>query len=266
MIAALMLGRGGSVGFPGKNVYPVLGRPLMAYPLLACTGSAAVDKVFLSTDDEELMRVGREYGAEIIVRPPELATPEALGEDAYLHGYRVIQEMAAAEGEELELLVLLFANAPNITTAMVDEGIEALRKDPTLDSAISVSRFNMWSPLRARRLDDDGTLKPFVPFEVFGDPATLSCDRDSQGDVWFADFGVQVVRPVNFDNMDAGLLPQKWMGQRIAPIESWGGGDVDYEWQIPVAEFWLREHGVKPPESGNGAQPEVDADTSAAPA
>ena len=248
MIAALMLGRGGSVGFPGKNTYPVLGRPLMAYPLMAVAGSKHVDRVFLSTDAEDLMEVGREYGAEIIVRPPELATPEALGEDAYLHGYKVIGEKAKEAGEELDLLVLLFANAPNITTELVDEGIEKLQADATLDSAISVSRYNMWSPLRARRLEADGTLQPFVPFEVFGDPATLSCDRDSQGDVWFADFGVQVVRPKNFDEMDSGLWPQKWMGQRIAPLESWGGGDVDYEWQIPAAEFWLREHGIQPAE------------------
>src|SRR6059058_1234367 len=98
-----MLGRGGSVGFPGKNTYPVLGRPLMAYPLMAVAGSKHVDRVFLSTDAEDLMEIGREYGAEIIVRPPELATPEALGEDAYLHGYKVIGEQAKEAGEELEL-------------------------------------------------------------------------------------------------------------------------------------------------------------------
>ena len=243
------------MGFPGKNTYPVLGRPLMAYPLMACSGCDYVDRIFLSTDSEELMEVGREYGAEIIVRPRELATPEALGEDAYMHGYEVIKGIAADAGEELELLVLLFANAPNLTTEMVTQGIEALRADPSLDSAISVSRYNMWSPLRARRLEGDGTLKPFVPFEVFGDPATLSCDRDSQGDVWFADFGLTIVRPHCFENIDEGLLPQKWMGQRIAPIESWGGGDVDYEWQIPVVEFWLRQHGVEPAEDPVSGEP-----------
>jgi CMP-N-acetylneuraminic acid synthetase len=244
VIAGLMLGRGGSVGFPGKNTYPVLGRPLMAYPLLACTESEHVDRVYLSTDSEELMDVGRSYGAEIIVRPPELATSAALGEDAYLHGYQTIKQIAADEGAELELIVCIFANAPNLTSAMLDEAIETLRADPTLDSAISVSQYNMWSPLRARRETADGTLEPFVPFETFGDPRTLSCDRDSQGDVWFADFGLTVVRPRCFENMDEGLLPQKWMGQRIAPIKSWGGGDVDEEWQIPTVEFWLRAHGV----------------------
>jgi CMP-N-acetylneuraminic acid synthetase len=246
-VVALMLGRGGSTGFPGKNLLPVLGRPLMAYPLIAARDSKHVDRVYVSTDSEEIMDVARSYGAEIIVRPPELATPEALSEHAYQHGAKVIRERLAEEGQEVELLALLYANAPNVTADLIDEGVEKLRADETLDSAITVSRYNMWSPLRARRLDEQGLLEPFVPFEVFGDPATLSCDRDSQGDVWFADAGVTVMRPKWLEQewLEQGLLPFKWMGRRIAPIESWGGGDVDYDWQVVVSEFWLRAHGVE---------------------
>ena len=242
---ALLLGRGGSTGLPGKNTRPVLGRPVMAYPLLAASGSRHVDRSFVSTDSDEIRRIGMFYGAEHIERPAELCTPEALGEDAYKHGYEVIRDRLAAEGDEIEQVVLLFANAPTVTGALIDRGVELLRGDATLDSAVTVSRYNMWSPLRARRLEPDGTLQPFVPFETFGDPATLNCDRDSQGDVWFADMGLSVVRPRCLEHLEDGLLPQKWMGQRIAPIESWGGCDVDYEWQFPGVEFWLRAHGYE---------------------
>jgi hypothetical protein len=245
-IAALLLGRGGSTGFPGKNTYPVLGLPLMAYPLLAARGSKYVSRLFVSTDDKEIMEVARQYGAEVIVRPPELCTPAALGEDAFAHGYRSIRDQLASEGESVELVVLLFANAVTVTAALIDQGIETLRADPTLDSAVTVSRYNMWSPLRARKIGPDGCLHPFVPFETFGDPRTLNCDRDSQGDVYFADMGVSIVRPACLENLDGGLLPQKWMGQRIAPIVSWGGCDVDYDWQLPGVEHWLRQHGYQP--------------------
>ena len=246
MIAALLLGRAGSTGFPGKNLYPVLGRPLVAYPLLAAQEAETVDRIYVSTDSPEIAAIGAEYGAELIERPPELASPEALGEDAYAHGYGVIRDLLAAEGEELELVVLLFANAATITGELIDGGVATLRADASLDSAVTVSRYNMWSPMRARRQEADGTLQPFVPFETFGDPATLNCDRDSQGDVWFADMGVSIVRPHCLENLHDGLLPQKWMGRRIAPIESWGGCDVDYEWQIPAVEYWLRAHGRQP--------------------
>ena len=248
MIAALLLGRKGSVGFPGKNTMQVLGRPLCVYPMLAAINSKYVDKLYISTDDEQIMAIGSEYGADIIVRPPELCTKKALGEDAYVHGYEVISEKLKAESsrgkdEEIELMVLLFCNAATVLSDTIDKGIEVLRNNPHYDSAVTVSCYNMWSPLRARKIGEDGLLHPFVPFETFGDPNTLNCDRDSQGDVWFADMGVSIVRPRCLKNLDAGLLPQKWMGQKIYPLKQWGGCDVDFEWQIPGVADWLTKHG-----------------------
>ena len=246
MVVTLLLGRRGSTGFPGKNLYPVLGRPLVAYPLMAAKQSRHVDRLYVSTDCAQIVDVGREYGAEIIVRPPELCAPEALGDDAFAHGYRVIRDRLAQEHQTIEMLVLLFANAATITADLIDQGIEMLRADATLDSAVTVSRYNMWSPLRARRFGVDGCLHPAVSLEAFGDPATMNCDRDSQGDIYFADMGVSVVRPRCLEHLSEGLLPQRWMGQRIAPICSWGGCDIDYKWQIPSVEYWLLEHGVTP--------------------
>ncbi len=246
LVCALMIGRKGSSGFPGKNLHPVLGRPLAAYPLMAANAARLVDRVFVSTDSPEIMEIGRSLGAELVDRPPALATKEALGEHVFVQGYHEIKRRLAAERAEIDLMVLLFANAPTINGALIDQGIELLRGDPSFDSAVTTSVYNMWSPLRARKLEPDGALTPFVPFEVFGDPATLNCDRDSQGDVYFADMSVSVVRPECLDNLDDGLLPQKWMGRRIAPIPSWGGADVDYEWQIPMVEFWLHKNGVRP--------------------
>jgi len=243
MIVALLLGRKGSVGFPGKNLYPVLGRPLMEYPLLAAKYARNVDQVYVSTDDERIMALGEKHGARIIVRPPELASRAALGEHAYVHGYRVIKERLGKEGKEIELIVLLFCNAATILAATIDAGIEILRKNEEYDSAVTVSCYNMWSPLRARKIGADGLLHPFVPFETFGDPATLNCDRDSQGDVWFADMGVSIVRPRCLDNLEEGLLPQKWMGRKIFPLQQWGGCDVDFEWQLAGVEYWLAQQG-----------------------
>jgi Cytidylyltransferase len=247
MICALLLGREGSVGFPKKNVYPVLGRPLVAYPMLAARAAQSVDRCYISTDSARLKEIGREHGFRIIERPPELATKQALGEDAYAHGFRTIRDELLAEGQKIELMILLFANAATLTSGNIEEAVTILRAHPDYDSAVTVSCMNMWSPLRARRIGPDGLLHPFVPFETFGDPKTLNCDRDSQGDVWFADMGLSVVRPHCLENLQAGLLPQKWMGRKIYPIKSWGGLDVDAEWQIPQVEFWLKAHGVTEP-------------------
>jgi CMP-N-acetylneuraminic acid synthetase len=239
MIVALLLGRKGSVGFPGKNLYPVLGRPMAWYPMNAALKSASVDKVFISTDDPELMALAEENDLEVIERPDYLCTKEALGEDAYVHGYH---EICKRLGEKPELMVLLFCNAATLTAERIDEGVEVLRANPEYDSAVTVSRYNMWSPLRARAIASDGLLYPFIDFEHF-DSENLNCDRDSQGDAWFADVAISVVRPYNLEHIDDGMLPQKWMGKKIYPLKQEAGCDVDYEWQIPVVEWWLKKYG-----------------------
>ncbi len=243
MICALLLGREGSASFPGKNVYPVLGRPLAAYPLMAALEAKTIGRVYVSTDSPKLKDIGLQYGARIIDRPALLATKEALGEDAYVHGYQVIHDELKREGKEVELMVLLFANAATVTAEKIDEGVSVLRSHPHYDSAVTVSRYNMWSPLRARKIDKEGCLIPCVPFETFGDPKTMNCDRDSQGDIFFADMGVSIVRPRCLENIKEGLLPQKWMGQKIFPLLQTAGCDIDYEWQVPGVEYWLRQCG-----------------------
>lgn len=244
MICGLLIGREGSSGFPGKNLLNVLGRPLCAYPMIATSESVYVDRLYVSTDSESIRKVALRYDARLIERPPELASKEALGEDAYKHGFDAISKDLASEGKELELLVLLMCNAPTINGKLIDEGIDMLRENKEADSAVTVSVYNMWSPSRARQKNNDGFLEPFVPFEAFDDKE-ITCDRDSQGEVFFADMGVSIVRPRCFSDMESNLPPQKWMGKKILPIRNWGGLDMDYAWQIGMVEFWLREHGIK---------------------
>ena len=243
MIVAILIGRDGSTGLPGKNVSPVLGKPMLVWPLIAARAVNEIDRTYVSTDSARIKELARGVGARIIDRPAHLCTKEALGEHAYQHAHAVVSAELAKEGKEPELYVLLMANAPTVSPAQLREGIAALRAKPDYDSAVTVSCYNMWSPLRARKIGPDGLLHPFVPFETFGDPKTLNCDRDSQGDAWFADMGVSIVRPRNLDRLEDGLLPQKWMGQKIYPIKNEGGLDVDYAYQMPQAEWWLKTHG-----------------------
>ena len=252
MIVALIMGRKGSTGLPGKNTMPILGRPLAEYPFLAAAHAKSVDRIYISTDDERLMDIGRRHGARVIVRPPELCTKAALGEHVYRHGLSVIKEELAAEGESVEQVALLMCNAATVLASQIDEAAGILRENPEYDSVVTVSCMNMWSPLRARKKDENGLLKPFVPFETFGDPATLNCDRDSQGNVYFADMGLSMVRPYYLEHLEEGLLPQQWMGQNIYPLEQWGGCDIDYAWQVPGVEFWLKEHGFTETETPYG--------------
>ena len=245
MICALMIGRAGSRGLPKKNTKKICGRYLCEYSLIAAKNSKYIDRIFVSTDDQKIMKVGRKYGATIIKRPKHLTTKGSLGDDVFKHGYDKIKKIFQKQNKTIELMVLLFANVATINTELINKGVKFLRKNKNFDSAVSTSIYNMWSPLRARRLMKDGSLKPFVPFKTFGNPKTLNCDRDSQGDVYFADMSVSVVRPKCLEEMNKGLLPQKWMGNKIAPIKSESGFDLDYAWQLPIAEYWIKHNSKK---------------------
>ena len=245
MICALMMGRSGSTGFPKKNIKKVLGRRLFEYPLIACKNSKYINEIFVSTDCPVIARGSKKYGAMHIKRPKKLLSNKALGEHVYEHGYFQIKRLLNLDEKKIEFIVLLMANAPTITGKLIDKGINILRKNKKFDSAITTSVYNMWSPLRARKINNQNLLDPFVPFKTFGNPKTLNCDRGSQGDVYYADMSVSIIRPRCLEKLNKGLLPQKWMGKKIAPIKSWGGCDVDYEWQLPMVEFWLKKHGFK---------------------
>ena len=64
-----------------------------------------------------------------------------------------------------------------------------------------------------------------------------------KGDVYFADFSIQILRPICFKNMNKGQPPIKWMGKKTFGLKVDYGFDIDEGWQIPVIKQWLREHG-----------------------
>lgn len=145
MIVALLMGRKGSKGFPGKNLHMVHGKPLAYYPMKAARECTEINKIYLSTDDERLMELAEDNDVEIIKRPAHLCTKDALGEDVYVHAHNVAKERNKAK--EIEMFVLLMCNAPTFTSKILSEGIQVLRDNPDFDSAVTVSMYNMWSPL-----------------------------------------------------------------------------------------------------------------------
>ncbi len=241
-IFAIMIGRAGSTGFPGKNILKIYGKHLFEYPLREVLKVKKIEKLYISSDCPVILQKSKRYKVDYIKRPKYLANKKALGDDVFQHAYFNILKKEKITSKQIESIVLLFANGATVNKNLICKGIDILRKKKKFDSAVSVSQYNMWSPLRARKISKDGSLIPFVPFETFGNPKTLNCDRDSQGDVLFADMGVSVVRPKCLEDMKNNLLPQKWMGKKIAPIYSDAGFDIDYEWQLPLLKYWIKKY------------------------
>ena len=100
-------------------------------------------------------------------RPKYLSTSKALGEDVYQDAYFRIKESLKKENKKIDMIVLLMANAGTINSSLIKQGILMLKKNKRLDSAVSTSVYNMWSPVRARRINKNGFLEPFVPFNKY---------------------------------------------------------------------------------------------------
>jgi len=238
-IYALLTARGGSRSPPNKNILPVLGRPLMAYALIAANNSKYIRKTYVTTDSEKIAEIGRAYGAEIIWRPPHLCTDTASHADAIVHGYKyMLNELSLS----VDIIVILEGNAATITPGIIDKGIEILLKDKEkeIDSCVTVSEYNEYNPARAMRIEN-GYLTNFIDpsYFTFG---TATSDRDSIGDTYFCDGGAWICRARCMD-LNYGKPPYRWIGRKIVPLIQEDGLDVDNERGLVVTEYWLKKHG-----------------------
>lgn len=236
-VVAIVFGRKNSQGLPGKNLWPVLGRPLAVYPLLAARHAASVTHIYISTDSEELARLGASFGARWLPRPQALADNQALLEDAMAAAYR---QLLVLEPRVPDIVVALLANAATVPPGAIDDAVRRLHADPSLDSVATVTRWNQYTPARARVIGRDGLLKSFLPDEQL---VKATCDRNTAGDIYFVDAALSVVRPRALEHLHEGLAPFRWLGRRIWPMIQQGGLDVDDEEGLVLTEHWLRRHG-----------------------
>jgi CMP-N,N'-diacetyllegionaminic acid synthase len=133
-VLAIIGARSGSKGLPGKNVRPLLGRPLLSWAISTAKSCKRVQRVLLSTDSEEYAAIGREYGADTpFLRPAEHATDTAI-ELGYIR--HALEWLAAAEDYRPDLVVRICPTAPLIRAEDIDQCIALLVDDAEADSAI----------------------------------------------------------------------------------------------------------------------------------
>lgn len=123
-IVAIIPARGGSKGIPKKNIVPLLGKPLIHYTIEAALNADKIDKVYVSTDCDEIAQSSTTAGAEIIHRPDDIAGDIASSEDAILHALKTID---ASEGAKPELVVFLQCTSPFTTSEDIDSTIGAMQ-------------------------------------------------------------------------------------------------------------------------------------------
>lgn len=129
--------RGGSKRIPGKNVKDFLGKPIIAYSIEAALSSGLFEEVMVSTDDEEIAEIARQYGA----KAPFLRSAE--NADDYATTFDVIKEVVSkyeSLNKTFNYTCCLYACAPFVTAIILKEAFDLLHKE-NFDSVLPITAF-----------------------------------------------------------------------------------------------------------------------------
>lgn len=189
-ILALIPARGGSKGIPHKNIRSFAGYPLIAWSIAAAKRSSLVTRVIVSTDDEEIMTVAQEWGAETpFLRPSKLAQDHTTDLPVFEHALKWLEDM---EGYRPEVVVQLRPTSPIRPKTMVDDAIRILLNHEDADCVRGVvpagqNPFKMW------RFNGEG--KPLNPLlEVEGLPEPYNAPRQILPPVYWQTGHIDAIR------------------------------------------------------------------------
>jgi CMP-N,N'-diacetyllegionaminic acid synthase len=146
-VVAVILARGGSKGIPRKNVKDFCGKPLVAWTIFQAKFCDLIEDIYLSSDSEEILDIGKAMGIKTIKRPEKFASDSATSESAVLHA---LGEMP----EHPDAIVMLEPTAPLRRPNDLRNGINQFFEEG-LDSAFSgaaLEDFLIW------KYQDDGKL------------------------------------------------------------------------------------------------------------
>lgn len=140
---AIILGRAGSKGVPGKNARPVAGRPCIEWTIDHALRSRSVGRVVVSTDGADLASIARDMGAEVVARPDALAGDSATVDDAARHALREIESASGPIGAPV---VILYANVPVRPDDLTDRALALLAKSrcDSVQSCCAVGKHHPW--------------------------------------------------------------------------------------------------------------------------
>ena len=228
-VLAVVPSRGGSKSIPRKNLKSLGWIPLLAYSVAAGLESETVDRVLVSTDDPEIMRTAKRFGAEVpFQRPSDIADDQAPDLPVFQHA---LQWLSENEGYRPDLVVHLRPTSPFRPPKGVDEAVKFFIRDPEADSLRAVipsgqNPFKMW------RIEA-GRMVPLIPcglYEPYNQPRQLLPKTYWQTGL------MEIIRSETI--LEKGSMT----GDRILPWVTDPAYAVDldnlFQWQL--AENWLR--------------------------
>lgn len=225
-VIAVIIGRAGSKGLPGKNARLLAGRPMIGYSIDDARHAACVERVIVSTDCPLVMSAAGEMGVRVITRPAVLATDEATVDAAVRHAIRI-------DGTDAEVIVILYANVPVRPAVLIDRAVKCLSATGA-DSVQSYASVGKYHPHWMVRLDDERRVEAVAENAVYR--------RQDLPPLWIPDGGVIAVRRPSLFTVRDGE-PHAFLGGDRRGITNEPGEvvDIDTEADLIRAEAAMAE-------------------------
>ena len=237
MNVAILFGRKNSKSVKDKNIYKFFGKPAFRYPLDAALKCKHIDLIYVSTDSEKIAKECEKKECKVIKRPKNLCTDDALLEDAIQHAVNV----CIKDNKNIKNFVILLCNSVCVLNKDLDYAFQILKKK-RVDSITTISKFNMFSPVRAKKIKNK-VINNYIPNKTLSKITSLSCDRDKSIDTFFCTGSFTISKANILKNLKKNPMPFRWIGKRAQYIEQdQCVGDIDFEWQLPSIEWWLKKN------------------------
>jgi YrbI family 3-deoxy-D-manno-octulosonate 8-phosphate phosphatase len=227
-VLAIIPARGGSKGIPHKNIRNFCGYPLLAYSIAAAQQAQSVTRTLVSTDDEAIAAVAREYGAEApFLRPGEFAQDNTLDLPVFQHA---LSWLAEHEGYHPDLVVQLRPTSPIRPTDCIDRAVQIMIDHPEADSVRGVVPAGQ-NPHKMWRIGPDGSMQALLHVDGIEEP--YNAPRQALPQIYWQTGHIDVIRPqtlmfknsMSGDNIQSLLIDPRYTVD-IDNLSDW----ARYEW------------------------------------
>ncbi len=227
-VLAIIPARGGSKGIPKKNIKLLGEVPLIAYSIAAGLQAKKINRLIVSTDDEEIAAYAKEYGASVpFRRPKEFAEDHVTDFIVFQHA---LEWLKKNEGYQPDIIVQLRPTSPFRTPSLIDDSVEILQQNPNADCVRAVSKSGE-DPYKMWRIED-GRMIPLMESR-FDEPYNMP--RQKLPETFW--------QTGHIDSIRYGTIIEKksMTGDLILPIiiDRKYAVDIDNEEQWLTAEIYL---------------------------
>jgi len=222
---AIIPARGGSKRIPRKNIKEFCGKPIIAYSIEAALKSGLFDEVMVSTDDEEIAAIARQYGAEV-----PFMRSEATASDYATDGDAVKEVLSEYEklGRHFDYFFCVYATSAFTKPEILQGMMKQFQDNPRI-SQINVVMPYDYTPMRAKRFQDDGELRYVLPeFAPYRTQDLPPCFHDA-GIAYAANTDMYSEK-IPWEGIVSGYVVDSMYGQDMDTLEDWEMAEFKYQY------------------------------------